>query len=42
MASSHARSASNDFASGVLLDPLRPRKTLDLPDGTWTPNEQLG
>lgn len=42
MASSHARSASNDFASGALLDPLRPRKILDLPDGTWTPNEQLG
>lgn len=42
MASSHARSASNDFASGALLDPLRPRKILDLPDGAWTPNQQLG
>lgn len=42
MASSHARSASSDITSGALIDPLRPRKILDLPDGTWAPDEQLG
>ncbi|PTB67734.1 MFS general substrate transporter [Trichoderma citrinoviride] len=35
MAGSHARSSSNDFTSSFLLDPLRPRRTLELPDGTW-------
>ncbi|KAL7783772.1 major facilitator superfamily domain-containing protein [Trichoderma afarasin] len=40
MASSHARSSSNDFTSTVLLDPIRPRKTQDQPDGTWIPDER--
>ncbi|PTB78943.1 MFS general substrate transporter [Trichoderma longibrachiatum ATCC 18648] len=35
MAGSHARSSSNDFTSSFLLDPLKPRRTLELPDGTW-------
>ncbi|KAH0494591.1 hypothetical protein TgHK011_001208 [Trichoderma gracile] len=35
MARSHARSSSNDFTSSFLSDPLKPRRTLELPDGTW-------